>query len=66
MQPSVHLRLSGLLSHTRPAARVVCNMYPNPRNRGYEADQYEKENEEKMGVLHNRISNLKNVRAYAP
>jgi len=36
-------------------------MYPNPRNRGYEADQYEKENEEKMGVLHNRISNLKNI-----
>ena len=36
-------------------------MYPNPRNRGYEADQYEKENEEKMGVLHNRLSNLKNV-----
>ena len=37
-------------------------MYPNPpRGRGYEADQYERENEERMGQLHNRISNLKNV-----
>jgi hypothetical protein len=36
-------------------------MLPNPRNRGYEADQHERENEAKLGQLHNRISNLKNV-----
>jgi hypothetical protein len=36
-------------------------MYPNPR-RSHEADQYERENEERMGQLHNRITNLKNVR----
>ena len=38
-------------------------MYPNPRGRAHEADQFERENEERMGQLHNRISNLKNVRA---
>lgn len=37
-------------------------MLPNPRTgRGFEADQFERENEAKLGQLHNRISNLKNV-----
>ena len=53
---------------------LAVTMYPNPpRHRGgaglggassaYEADQYERENEEKMSALHSRITNLKSVRA---
>jgi hypothetical protein len=37
-------------------------MYPSRGARAHEADQYERENEERMGQLHNRITNLKNVR----
>ena len=40
-------------------------MYPSRGARAHEADQYERENEERMGQLHNRITNLKNVRQTA-
>ncbi len=57
--------LSATAARSGPRPRAAWrrrDMYPSRGARAHEADQYERENEERMGQLHNRITNLKNVR----